>query len=321
MKKILISFFLVVSMLHFQLPLFSQQGAVINNQNNTTNNTISVNPETEDDKQFKRYATYGTIIGSFAVTYYYGAQAWDWGEGGWKWGDEGWFGADTPSGGADKLGHMWSMYVLQRGFTNLFEYTLENDTEALIVATVTSASIGLLIECGDATSSSWGFSPQDLVFDWMGTSLGAVLEYFPTADAFIGYSWEYWPTKDFLEESKGRKKVHVTGDYSGHKYMINFKLAGFKYIGWDIPEFMRYIMLDFGYYTRGYTDYEDPGTEMTRHPYFGVSVNMMEVVKDFFDDSNQNSRLCVGLQQPFKYMHVPLGYEWDYTLHSGKYVQ
>jgi hypothetical protein len=98
--------------------------------------------------------------------------------------------------------------------------------------------------------------------------------------------------------------------------MINFKLAGFKYIGFDIPEFMRYIMLDFGYYTRGYTSFDDPGREKTRHPYVGISLNMIEVVRDMFDESNRDGRLCKALQQPFKYMHVPVGYELDKTLHS-----
>lgn len=318
MKKFLISFSLIILMLQFQVPLFSQGGAEISNQN-TNQETSTADTGKSEYSSLKRNLTYGTIFGSFALTYYYGAEAWDWGEGGWKWGNEGWFGAETDSGGIDKVGHMWAHYVLQRGFNNLFEYTLENKTEALIVSTATAATVGLLIECGDATSSDWGFSPQDLLFDWLGVGLGTFLEAYPAADEFIGFTWEYWPTDNFLDEAKGRKKAHVTGDYSGHKYMINFKLAGFRAIGYDIPEFMRYIMIDFGYYTRGYTNYEDPGREKTRHPYIGISLNMIEVVRDMFDESDRNSRLCKGLQQPFKYMHAPVGYELDRTLHSRNY--
>ncbi|HOV09940.1 MAG TPA: DUF2279 domain-containing protein [Spirochaetota bacterium] len=312
--SICISLFFVLTI---SFPLLAQEANLENNAINDSSDSATVTYS--ENRDFKRKATYWTIAGSFALVYYYGAEAWDWGEGGFRWGDEGWFGANTPSGGMDKLGHMWAHYAVMRGFNNLFEYTLEDKKEALILSTSTAAAIGLLIELGDGTSSSWGFSYQDLIFDWLGVGLGVVLEAFPVADEFIGFTWEYWPTDNFLHESKGRKKFHVTGDYSGHKYMINFKLAGFKAIGWDIPEFLRYIMIDFGYYTRGYTDYEDPGTEKTRHPYIGISINFMEIVKDFFDEKDQNSRLCKGLQQPFKYMHVPVGYEAQKTLHSGNY--
>lgn len=299
------------------MPLFAQgTTGDTDNTNMNINNTEAVD---NSDSNFKRYLTYGTIFTSFAVTYYYGSEAWDWGENSFEFGDEGWFGAHTPSGGIDKVGHCWIHYVLQRSFNNLFEWTLGDEKEALVVSTFTAAGVGLLIEMGDGTSSEYGFAYQDLVADWVGVALGAFLESFPKADAFIGFTWEYWPTDNFLDESKGRKKFHVTSDYSGHKYMINFKLAGFKNLGWDIPEFLRYISLDFGYYTRGYTDFEDPGTEKTRTLYTGISLNMMEVVKDFFEPENRESRLCKGLQQPFKYLHVPVGYNIEKTLHSNSY--
>jgi len=313
MKRLLFSIFLVLLLI--QAPLFSQESSEVNNQNANLE-TDNGNTGKSEYYTLKRNLTYGTIFGSFVATYIYGADAWDWGGSDYRWAHEGWFGADTDSGGIDKVGHMWAHYVLQRGFNNLFEYTLEDKKEALIVSTATAASIGLIIEIGDGTSGKYGFSYEDLVFDWLGVGLGTFLEAFPTADEFIGFTWEYWPTDNFLDESKGRKKLHVTSDYSGHKYMINFKLAGFKYIGFDIPEFMRYIMLDFGYYTRGYTSFDDPGREKTRHPYVGISLNMIEVVRDMFDESNRDGRLCKALQQPFKYMHVPVGYELDKTLHS-----
>jgi len=315
MKKIFFYISLVILLLSYQVSLFAQEEMETDNQNTDVNITTDDEPQS-GNKKLKRYLTYGTIFGSFAATYYYGATAWEWGGQDFRWADEGWFGADTDSGGIDKIGHMWAHYVLQRGFNNLFEYTLEDKTEALIVSTATAATIGLLIELGDGTSGKYGFSHEDLVIDWAGVALGAFLESFPVADEFIGFTWEYWPTDEFLDET-GRKRFHVTSDYSGHKYMINFKLAGFRAIGWDIPEFMRYIMLDFGYYTRGYTSYEEPGTEKTRHPYFGISLNMIEVVRDMFDD--RDSMLCKGLQQPFKYMHAPIGYEADYNLRSDNY--
>ena len=286
-------------------------------QGTTGDTNINNSAETDDSgSDYKRYLTYGTVITSFALTYYYGAEAWGWGENDFKFGNEGWFGQETDSGGIDKVGHMWIHYALQRGFNNLFEWTLGNENEALLLSSFTAGGIGLAIELGDGTSSAWGFAYQDLIADWTGVALGALLEAYPKADAFIGFTWEYWPTETFLEESEGRKKAHVTSDYSGHKYMINFKLAGFTNLGWDMPEFLRYVSLDFGYYTRGYTDYEKLGAEKTRTLYTGISLNMMEVVKDFFEPENRESRLCKGLQQPFKYLHVPIGYNIEKTLRA-----
>ncbi len=264
---------------------------------------------------YKSYITYGSIFTSFACTYAYGSEAWDWGENNFKWGSEGWFGADTPSGGIDKVGHFWTHYVLQRGFNNIFEWSLGSKSEALWMSAATAGGIGLLIEFGDGTSSKYGFAYEDLVADWLGVALGVLLEAYPEVDAFVGFTWEYWPTDQFLDESDGRKKLHVTSDYSGHRYMFNFKLAGFKAIGWDIPEFMRYVSLDFGYYTRGYTPYDETGTDKTRTLYAGVSLNMMEVVKDCFEPENREGRLCKGLQQPFKYIHLPIGYNVETTFY------
>ena len=96
--------------------------------------------------------------------------------------------------------------------------------------------------------------------------------------------------------------------------MVNFKLAGFRYLGFNIPEFMRYIQLDAGYYTRDYTDYDEEYKDQVnprRHLYVGVSVNMREVARDFFKTDKKSKWI---LEQPFKYYHVPVGYEKDKTL-------
>jgi hypothetical protein len=155
MNRLFFSFFLVLLLI--QGPLFSQENAEINNQS-TNQETTEGNAGKSEYYTLKRNLTYGAIIGSFAVTYIYGSDAWDWGGMDYRWAHEGWFGADTDSGGIDKIGHMWAHYVVQRGFNNLFEYTLEDKKEALIVSTATAASVGLLIEIGDGTSGKYGFS-------------------------------------------------------------------------------------------------------------------------------------------------------------------
>ncbi len=103
--------------------------------------------------------------------------------------------------------------------------------------------------------------------------------------------------------------------------MANIKLAGFRYVGVNVPDFMRYIMIDVGYYTRNFTRFDYRYAEigrafgtrsMKREVFVGVSVNLAEFIRDFFTD--KESLECRALQQPFKYYHIPLGWRHDFRL-------
>jgi hypothetical protein len=277
-----------------------------------------ITAEQKRDESYKpivAYTTAGLLIGA---TVLYGTEVWDWGEQKkFRFGREGFFGKNTDSGGADKLGHAYAHYCVQRGVYNVFEWANFSKTGCLLWSVGASFTVGLLIEIGDGSTGKYGFSWEDLTANTLGIALGAVLESFPKVDEFVHMSYSILPTKGFRRGPTGRQALHLTSDYSGHKGMLNFKFAGFKSVGYNIPEFMRYIMLDFGYYTRGYTLHDrrdDITPKRTRHPYLGVSLNFMEVVKDFFAEDKRSSLRCRGLQQPFKYYHIPVGYELDYTL-------
>lgn len=261
----------------------------------------------------REYLAYGLVAGTITGISIYGFTSWDWGNGRWGWAHEGGFGENTYSGGADKLGHLYTHYLLQRSFNNAFEWSLRDREKALMLSTGTAAIVGLLIEVGDGTSDEYGFSWEDMAADLAGIGIGALLEYFPVADEFVGLSFGY-NMNSSGGGAKKRKATSVLNDYSGQKVMLNFRLAGFRAVGVDIPEFMRYIQFDLGYYTRGYTGYDDPGAKEKRHLFAGISLNFMEVVKDLYPEGERGSFSCVALQQPFKYFHVPVGYEADYSL-------
>ena len=294
----------------------SEQSSVIHSF--IEQNTVVSSAAEKTNEAYKPIIAYSAVGLLFAGTLLYGLEAWDWGDQKeFRWAHEGFFGKSTDSGGADKVGHMYAHYVVQRGFYNFFEWANFSRTECLWWSVGVATGIGTIIEVGDGFTGRYGYSWEDWTADVTGVALGAALEHFPTVDEFVSLSIGYKPTQGFKDDTKGRKRLHITGDYSGHKVMLNFKLAGFKAIGYNIPEFMRYIMIDVGYYTRGYTDYDTyAGTDSkkTRHPYIGISLNFMEVVKDFFSEEKRSSLLCRGLQQPFKYYHVPVGHDWDYTL-------
>jgi hypothetical protein len=88
----------------------------------------------------------------------------------------------------------------------------------------------------------------------LGIGIASLLELFPEVDAFVSLSAQYIPTKYFRKHPQRLK--WLMDDYSGWRFMANIKLAGFRYIGINVPEFMRYIQFDIGYYTTGFTKYD-----------------------------------------------------------------
>ena len=279
----------------------------------------SASPMPQEDETHKKVLRYTLLFAAPTVTILYGAKAWDWGDNEkFRWGNEGWYGYNTCSGGADKTGHAYSHYIVQRWSYAIFDYTENGRATKWWYSIFTSAFIGTLIEVGDGFTGRYGFSKEDLIADYSGIALGVIMDRFPTFNAFVGFSGEYKPTNGFKRYPTNKTWLNFTGAYSGWKWMFNFKLAGFRYVGVKIPEFMRYIMLDVGYYTRNYTSYDNyvGNWEKRREWFYGVSVNMREVVKDLFTD--QNSRLCWVAQQPFEYYHVPLGWKSAHAIDKNK---
>jgi hypothetical protein len=60
-------------------------------------------------------------LGIDAVVLGWGFTNWEYGSGGPRFQDEGWFGRDTDEGGADKLGHFYSTYLMSHLFAGQFE--------------------------------------------------------------------------------------------------------------------------------------------------------------------------------------------------------
>ncbi|MDY6967941.1 MAG: DUF2279 domain-containing protein [Spirochaetota bacterium] len=253
------------------------------------------------------------IITTPIVTFIFGSKIWDWGGSDhWKWADEGWFEHDTDSGGADKIGHFFSHYTMTRIFYSIFNYTDKDTSMEWFYTIILTCTVGALIEVGDAYSGKYGFSYQDLIADYIGIAIASFLEIFPTIDKCIGFSVEYQPTKGFREYND-KYILNCVSDYSGWKYMMNFKLSALKHLGLEGYDFLRYIMFDLGYYTKGYTKYDkhENLTDHRRYWFMGISVNMMEVVSDFHSDKGSTFHWLT--QQPFKYYHVPVGYKYNNT--------
>lgn len=282
---------------------------------NQTKSTFQVNDNLvnnpfwdAEETYFKIGMRYTLLYGSPLLTCLFGINAWNWGENHeWRWGKERWFQADTDSGGADKIGHCYAHYVVARIGYSLFSYTEPTRERALIFSGISATLIGFIIEFGDAFTGRYGFSYEDLVSDVVGVGIAILLDGFPTLDAFIGFTGHYIPSEGFIKD-KNKTVLNFAGDYSGWKYIFNFKFSGFHFLGYRLPEFLRFVQLDIGYYTRNYTEYDElvNRTDAKRYWFFGISVNLREVARDTFSFNRKASWLA---EQPFKYYHVPIGYE------------
>ena len=274
-------------------------------------------PPTVTDKpsQGKLIARYAVLVSVPLTTYLFAWLSWDWGDvrSHWKWADEGWFERSTYAGGADKMGHIFSHYLMTRLLYMVFNYTENGGYKKWIFSSVVPVMLALGIELGDAFSSAQnGFAYQDMLCGFMGISLGIIMEWFPLVDSFLGFSVEYFPSEYFRRNMN--EILRFVDDYSGWKFMLNFKLAGFRDLGFNIPYFLRYIMVDVGYYTRGFTDHDERvgNTGRKRNVFIGISVNMMEIVDDIF--RKKYPRTAFYLKQPFKYIHLPVGYKYNFEI-------
>ena len=278
-------------------------------------------PEQTQEKDIKRETVrYAYSVGFPVLVLTYGFASWGWAKRDyWKFADEGWFGHTTRYGGFDKVGHVFSHYTAMRLSCSVYNYTERGSNNRFLYGALLTLLMGLSIEIGDAYSG-YGFSCNDLVFDSIGILIGGLLEAFPKVDAFVSLSWEYWPSGAFRKHPGNASQF--IDDYGGAKVLINIKLAGFREMGLNVPNFMRYIMVDVGYGVQGYTSFErHAALDNFRLPfrkqnlYVGISINFVEVIKDLFKDPS--SIACRITQQAFKYYHVPVGYKHRFTVQES----
>jgi hypothetical protein len=275
----------------------------------------------EREAIFKKSLRWSLLAAVPVNTLVVSALVWDWGKTRpFRFGKEGWFEHDTYEGGADKMAHMFAHYLLMRALYNIYNYTENGGPLKWAYSAGITGAIALGIEIGDGFCRNQnGFAYQDLTMGLAGIGIAALLEQFPAVDSFVSLSVEYIPTKYFREHPQRLK--WFLDDYSGWKFMANIKLAGFCYVGLPVPEFIRYIQFDVGYYATGYTKYDYRWAEMERafnrkgkerNVFIGISLNIVEIIKDFFPD--KDNLACRAVQQPFKYYHVPAGYKQRFRL-------
>jgi len=235
------------------------------------------------------------IAGSSLLVGAYGLSKWwdDGFTGEFRTVSEGWFGQGTPYGGADKLGHAFFAYAGTRLLTLGFEGVGNDRDRALKLGAWTTLGIMTAVEVLDGYSKQYKFSTEDAIMNVAGTALGYLLESDPGLDRLLDFRLLY-------KRSAG--KFDPGGDYSGQKYLLAVKASGVPALR-DNP-LLRYFELTAGYGTRGYES--APGVERSRHLYFGISLNLSEILgQTVFRGASERSRAQRATDLFFEFIQVP----------------
>ena len=205
------------------------------------------------------------LLASTAITAW-GVNKWDWFHDSPKIHREGWFGANTATGGSDKTGHMFTTFLLSEIL--IWDFRRNKISYPEEKAALTSIAAMTLLEIGDSTSRRFGFSPEDVVADALGSGTSYLLAKHPSLDDKIDFRIEYTPSKG----STG--KIDQVADYSGMKHLFAIKGSGFKSLQ-RTP--FKYLELHLGYYTRGYRSYDKGFYKKSRNPYVAIGINLQRV--------------------------------------------
>ena len=206
-------------------------------------------------------------------------------------GDEGWFGKETSNGGADKLGHFFTNYLITRVLAPIYHDWGYSRNDAALYATATSAAMSFLMEVGDATSPSHGFSHEDMIMNLLGSTAGYFWYRYPSMAKKVDFRVEYWP------DSSTEMKADFTTDYENMKHLIALKAEGFEVFD---NSFMEYVELHFGYYTRNFHHDSTPIEDRQRYVYAGVGINLSRLTRDYIGDF---SKIFNYYQVPKTYIH------------------
>jgi hypothetical protein len=242
------------------------------------------------------------VIGAGAVgVALYGWRAW------WEDGlttefgttDEGWFGEDTYAGGADKLGHAFSAYIGTRLFARGLEWAGNDRDRAVRLGALSSFAILLGVEIGDGLEQEHQFSWEDLVMNIAGVGFGVLLEKRPGLDDLLDFRLQYWPA-----DARRRADEVREGDYDGQIYLLVLKASGMPQL--RKHPVLRYVELMVGYGTVGFDTIDDVPVSGTRLLYYGVSLNLSEVLRNtVFHRAPKESRIRRATETALEFVQVP----------------
>jgi hypothetical protein len=253
-------------------------------------------------EETRRVRTRALVLGGVAAVGAYGAGVW------WKEGvtgqfrtvNEGWFGQDTYTGGADKFGHAYATYTGTRLLARGFEWAGSGADQSLKLAALTVFGTMSAVEVMDGFSKKYRFSKEDFTMNALGVGLAWLFEKNPAADKLLDFRLQYWPSGD----ARRLDEVDPIADHSGQTYLLVAKAAGVPALRQHDP--LRYFELVVGYGTRGYEPNDgNPNRDRSRHVYFGISLNLSEILGDTAFRGTRGSRAQRVTDTVLEFVQVP----------------
>ena len=212
-------------------------------------------------KEEKAVAVNAGLAAFIAV---WGVTHWDYFQTSPRAASEGWFENSSSAGGADKMGHMYTSYVMSHALAATYEDWGFGFADAARYGSLSAFGIQTFMEFGDAFSR-YGFSHEDFIANAVGSAAGYLSWRYPQIRDNFDFRLEYAPSFDNSD---------VFTDYASHKYVVALKLGGLKGFR-DGP--LKYLELQTGYYTRGF---DSPVlSDNERILYFGIALNLSAMAK------------------------------------------
>lgn len=197
--------------------------------------------------------------------------------------DEGWFGRNTYAGGADKLGHAWANYGMNRLTANALEAGGISPGLSSAVGTVGTLGFFTFIEFKDGYHKDFGFSWGDMAFNTMGNALAVALTNLPSLDDAIDFRVEYEPTTLFVDSLRRKGAVDAGEDYSGQTFLLAYHLNSLPCLRRTRAHaFMRFLDVTLGYGTRNFLPKPRFALDTHRQVSLGVAVNFQQVIDTLY---------------------------------------
>ena len=238
-------------------------------------------------------------------------------DGGFHVTQEGWFGESTYVGGADKVSHFVSFYIIARELPFLFEYLGYRARTARWMGFGVSSAAGLMIELGDGTNQ-YGFSFEHLLMAVLGAGTAALVSATDTDD-LVGFRFGWVPGPG----TPSCCRVNAIGrDYSHEIYTMDLKLAGVvrrlglgagpvRYL--SVPA--RYLLVSLTYGVKGYPYSESEFRQ--RQIGFQVGLNLWEPLYELGVRTTTWWGIVLDtLISNVQYPYTAVGYQYD--LNHGK---
>jgi len=233
-----------------------------------------------------------THVASASTVLLWGFTQWGYGEADFHFRKEGLFERETANGGADKLGHFYTNYLITRILAPLYgSWGYERKDAALYAALTAGTLSGLLIEAGDGISN-YGFSHEDLLFDLLGVTVGYFWHTHSSLSDKVDFRLEFVPSFN-----KG-DSTDFTTNYEHMKHLLVIKGDGFKV---SENSFVKYMELHIGYYTRDFNHNAMPIEDRKRHLYIGLGFNLSRVLEPYI---GKYAKIFNYYQMPYTYLPV-----------------